>query len=77
MDPGLLTINALDESRGLSTPATRIRSSVDGAHWSAPNHVFGETIAVGMSEAKSEYDYKSLSLSNWTQVYPSILIIGW
>ena len=57
MDMGFLTINALGESSGISTPATRIRRSPDSAHWSAPNLVFGETTAVGVSEAKSYYDY--------------------
>ena len=50
MDVGFLAINTLDESSGLSTPATRIRRPMDGAHWSAPNHVFGDTTAVGVSE---------------------------
>ena len=57
MDIGLLTINALDESSGLGTPATRIQRPTDGAHWSAPNHNFGETIAIGVSDTKSDYDY--------------------
>ena len=59
VDLGLLNINALDESSGLSTPATIIRSPMDGANWSTPNHFFGETTAVGVSEAKSDYDYNS------------------
>ena len=30
---------------------------MDGSHWSAPYHVFGEVAAVGMSAAKSNHDY--------------------
>ena len=47
----------MDKGSGISTPATRIRSPIYGAHWSAPNHIFGETTAVGVSQAKSDYDY--------------------
>ena len=57
MDLGLSTINALDESSVLSTPATRIKMSTGGSHWSALDNVFGEETAVGMSEAKSDHEY--------------------
>ena len=57
VDLGILTIYSLDEGRGLSTPTTIIRRPADGSHWSAPNHIFGETIAIEVSEAKSDYDY--------------------
>ena len=57
MDLGYWTINALDKSSGLITRAARIRRTSNGAHCSAPNHVFGETTAVGVSEAKSDHDY--------------------
>ena len=57
MDLGFSTINALDESNGLGTLSTRILRYMDVAHWSAPNHVFGETTAVGVSEEKFDYDY--------------------
>ena len=57
MDLRFSTINALDENSGLVTPATRIRRPNNGAHWSAPNHVSGETIVVRVSEAKSGYEY--------------------
>ena len=30
---------------------------MDGAHWSAPNYIFGETTAVGVIEANSDYGY--------------------
>ena len=50
---GISTINALDKSSGLSTPATRFQRSTNGANWSAQYHVFGEVIAVGVSETKS------------------------
>ena len=49
MDLGLSAIKAFDEISFLGTPVTRIRRPTDGSHWSAPDHVFGETIAVGMS----------------------------
>ena len=38
-------------------PATRIQWLMDDAHWSALHHIFGETTAIGVNEAKSEYDY--------------------
>ena len=52
VDLGLSTINILDESSGLSTPATRIRRPRDGAHWSALNNVFDKANVVGTSKAK-------------------------
>ena len=58
-DLGLSTINALDEGIGLSTPATKTQRPTYGAHWSMPNHIFGETTAVGVSGEKSDYDYNS------------------
>ena len=57
MDLGFYSINVLDESSGLSTPNTRIRRPTNGVHWSAPNHVFGETTAVVVSKAKYDFDY--------------------
>ena len=57
IDLGLYTTNALDESSGLINLTTIIRRPIYGAHWSAPDHVFGETIALGVSESKSYHDY--------------------
>ena len=57
MDLGFLTINALGESSGLSTTATRIQRPADGSYWSASDQFFGETTAVGVSESKSDNDY--------------------
>ena len=57
VDMGLTTIDTLYEGSGISKPATIIRRSTDGAHWSTPNHIFDETIAVGVSEAKYDYGY--------------------
>ena len=57
MDLGLPSINTLNESGFLGTPDTKIRRSMDGSHWTATDHVFGEATAVGMSEAKSYHDY--------------------
>ena len=61
VDLGISTINALDEGSGLSTPATRIQRPMHGDHWSMPNNIFGETIAVGVSESESysDYNYKT------------------
>ena len=56
-DLGISTVGALDEGSVISTPATRIRRSNDGTHWSAPNHIFDDTTAVGVIETKSDYDY--------------------
>ena len=58
IDLGLSKTNTLDEERGISTPDTRIRRTTDVSHCSAPNHIFGETTVVGVSESKSDYDYK-------------------
>ena len=57
VDLGLSTINALDEGSGISTPATRILSPTDGAHWGAPTNILVETTSIGVSKAKSDYDY--------------------
>ena len=52
---GFLTVNALDEGSGISTPATITWRPTDSVHWSTPNHIFGKTTAVGVSEAKSVF----------------------
>ena len=54
---GILNINELDEGSGLRTPATIIRRPMEGSHRSVPNHIFGETTEVGVSEAMYDYDY--------------------
>ena len=54
---GLLAVNASDELRSFSTPATRFGRTTDGLNWSAPGHVFGEATAVLMSRTRSEQDY--------------------
>ena len=61
MHLGILAVNASDEFNAFSTPATRVRRPPNGYRWSAPGHVFGEVIAVGMSETRSEqkYSYKN------------------
>ena len=61
MDMEILTINALDEISGLGTLATKTQRPADGSHWSAPDHVFDEATAVGMSESKAYpyYNYKT------------------
>ena len=57
MDLVFSTINTLDESSGISTPAIIIQKPMNGSHWSAPNHFFGGTTELGVSEAKLDYDY--------------------
>ena len=54
---GILAINTFIESGVLGISATRIRRSTDGSHWSAPDHVFGGAIAVGMSAENSDHKY--------------------
>ena len=49
MDLGFSSINVLDESSGVSTPATIIRRPTYDAHYIAHHHVSGEVTAVGMS----------------------------
>ena len=58
VDLELSTVYALDKGSVPSTPDTRIQRPKDGANWSAPNNIFGETIEVGVSESKSDYNYK-------------------
>ena len=57
MDLGFSTTNPLYESSGVSTPDTIIRRITDGFHWSASTHVFDEVTALGIIEAKSDYEY--------------------
>ena len=59
MNLGLLTINKLNESSVLGTIPTSIQRSMDGAHWSAPDHVSGEVTAVRVSAVKSNHKYNS------------------
>ena len=54
---GLSTINALDKGSSLCTPSTIVGKPTDGAHWRAPNHIFGETTAVGNDVIAEKYDY--------------------
>ena len=54
---GIYTINALDEIISLSNPTIRIRRLIDVTHCNMPTHIFVETTVVGVSEAKSNYDY--------------------
>ena len=58
IDLEFATINTFYESSVLSTPANRILRPTNGSHWSAPDHVFDEATAVGMSVSKSDHDYK-------------------
>ena len=57
MNMGLPSINTLNKISVLGTPATRILRPMYGSHLSAPDHVFGEATAVGMSAANSDHDY--------------------
>ena len=57
VDLGILAIKTSYELSVLNTPATRIRRLTDRYHWTAPDHVFDEAIAVGMSTGRSEQDY--------------------
>ena len=58
MDLGILDVNASYEFNTFGTPATRIIRPTYVPHCSAPDHVFGEGIAVGMSATRSELDYR-------------------
>ena len=57
IDLGILTINKLNKIDVLGTPATSIQCPTDGSHLSAPDHVFGEATAEGMSAEKSYHNY--------------------
>ena len=54
MDLGLPSINTSNELGILGTTTNRIINTTYGSHWSAPDHVFGEATAVGMSAASSD-----------------------
>ena len=56
---GLSTIDALEIGSSLWTPATRVVRPTDVAHWSAPDHIFGQTASFGDAvSANSDYNYK-------------------
>ena len=57
VDLGILNINTFDEGSDLITTTIRITRPTYGDHWRVPNHIFGETTTVGVSEANSDYDY--------------------
>ena len=57
MHLGLLAVNAPDELNTFDNPTPRVRRPKDVSHWSAPDHVFGEVTAVGMSGTRSEQNY--------------------
>ena len=57
VDWGIRAVNTSDEFNIFFTPTTRIRGPNDGTHWSAPDHVVGESTAVGMSATRSELDH--------------------
>ena len=51
---GLPVVNASYEFNTFGTPASRVRRPTYGPHWSAPDHIFEEATAVGMSRTRSE-----------------------
>ena len=64
---GLSTIDALAKLAALWAPAARVGRPKYVVHWSAPNHVFGETIEVGDAvSAKSDYNYRT-DFETWTE----------
>ena len=63
---GILAVNTSVEVNILGTPDTRIRRPADVHHLSAPDHVFCEAIAVGMSSTRSNLDYSyKTDFQNW------------
>ena len=57
---GFSSFDVLDKVTGLWTPATRVGRPIDFSRWSAPDHIFGETTAVGDAvSANSDYNYKT------------------
>ena len=60
MDLGVYIINKLYKGTSIWTPATRVGRHMDVAHWSAPDHIFGKTIAViDNVSTKSDYNCKT------------------
>ena len=69
MDLGLSAVNTSDEFNTFGTPATIIRGVKGGTHWFAPDHVFCEATAVGMSATRSELDYSyKTGFQNWREI---------
>ena len=59
MGLGINTINKLDKGARIWIPATIVRRPMDVAHWSAPDHIYQKTTAVGDAvSAKSDYTIK-------------------
>ena len=56
MDMGIPSINLLNGSSVLGTPATRILRPTDEYYWTAPDHVFGEATAVVISAKNSDHE---------------------
>ena len=68
VDLGLPAVNTSDEFNIFGTLPTRIRMPIDGSHWSASDHVFGESTVVGMSATRSEIDYiYKTDFQNWRE----------
>ena len=61
MELGIPAVNTSNDFGIQVTPDTRTRSPMDGSHWSASDHIFGEATAVRISAARSEqkYSYKT------------------
>ena len=54
------TIDTLDKGDSIYTPANRVGKATNVAHWSAMDHIFGESTVVGEAvSAKSDYNYKT------------------
>ena len=63
---GLPDVNASNEFNTFGTPATRFKRLMYGPHWSAPDHVLGEAMAVGISGTRSKIDYSFKNgFQNW------------
>ena len=52
VDLGILAVNESDEVNIFGTPATRIRRTTDGTHWSAPDHFFVKATVFGISATR-------------------------
>ena len=60
MDLGISTINTMDKSAILCTPATIVVRPTDFSHRSALDHIFEKVTAVrDKVSAKSDYSYKT------------------
>ena len=63
---GILAISTLNKSGVIGALATRIQRTTYVSHWSTQDHIFGESIAIGMRAEKPDHEYNyKIDLEIW------------